>query len=317
MRDWLVRRAHILQGMQQVMGPLPRPALSIPLSVKTLEEIKLFGGLIRRKISYHTDSKDRVVHAYLFLPQNFGKRVPAILCLHQTTSQGKGEPSGVGGSADLQYALELARRGYVTLAPDYPSFGDYKYDFDPRHGYVSGTMKAIYDNVRAVDLLQSLPQVDPGRIGCIGHSLGGHNAMFTAAFEPRIRALVSCCGFSSFVKDDVPSWTGPRYMPRIAAVYGNDARKVPFDFPEIVATFAPRPFLAVACTKDDDFDVSGVKDCLNSARPIYAMYKAESNLVGLYPEAPHSFPPSARKTAYEFFDRAFKMPTKPGAIPRR
>jgi tripartite-type tricarboxylate transporter receptor subunit TctC len=44
-----------------------------------------------------------------------------MLCLHQTTRIGKGEPAGVGGKTDLQYARELAERGYVTLAPDYPT----------------------------------------------------------------------------------------------------------------------------------------------------------------------------------------------------
>ena len=53
-------------------------------------------------------------------------------------------------------------------------------------GYASTTMKAIRDNRRAVDVLQSLPFVDGARLGCIGHSRGGHNAIFTAVFEPRL-----------------------------------------------------------------------------------------------------------------------------------
>ena len=77
---------------------------------------------------------------------------------------------------------ELAEHGYVVLAPDYPYEGEYQPDLYAM-GYVSGTMKAIYDNIRAIDLLQSLPNVDPERIGCIGHSLGGHNSIFTATFD--------------------------------------------------------------------------------------------------------------------------------------
>ena len=88
-----------------------------------------------------------------------------MLCLHQTTKIGKGEPAGVGGNSNLHYAAELAARGYVTLAPDYPNFGDYS--FDPyAHGYESATMKGIWNHMRAVDLLQSLSEVDPQRIGC-------------------------------------------------------------------------------------------------------------------------------------------------------
>ena len=203
----------------------------------------------------------------------------------------------------MKYAYELAERGFVTLAPDYPSLGEHAYDFAPQHGYHSGTMKAVWDNVRAVDLLETLPFVDSQRIGVMGHSLGGHNAIFTALMDERLRVIVSSCGFSSFAKDDVPSWTGPRYLPRLAKQYGNEAACIPFDFPELIAALAPRPFLAVAATRDDDFDVSGVRDCLAAARPVYELHRAATRLQGLYPEAPHSFPDEARKQAYDFLQR--------------
>ncbi|HUE74767.1 MAG TPA: alpha/beta fold hydrolase [Pirellulaceae bacterium] len=163
--------------------------------------------------------------------------------------------------------------------------------------------KAVWDNVRAVDVLQSLAEVDPERIGVIGHSLGGHNALFTAAVEPRLKVIVSSCGFSTFVKDDVPSWTGPRYMPRIASEFGSDARQVPFDFPEILAVLAPRPVLASACSRDDDFDVGGVRDAISAARPIYRLLGKQDHLAAIYPDAPHDFPDEARRQAYEFLDR--------------
>src|SRR5947209_8723302 len=79
------------------------------------------------------------------------------------------EPAGLGGNPNLHYALHLAERGYVTLAPDYPSFGAYPFDFK-KSGFVSGTMKGIWNHMCAVDLLQSLLEVDGERIGCMGHS---------------------------------------------------------------------------------------------------------------------------------------------------
>src|SRR5262249_34342080 len=148
--------------------------------------------------------KDDRVTAYLLIPKASpdrlrGEKYPAMLCLHQTTAIGKGEPAGVGGLPNLRYALEMAERGYVTLAPDYPNFGDYKADAYAK-GYASATMKGIWNHMRAVDLLQSIAEVDGERIGAIGHSLGGHNALFVAAFDPRIKAVVSSCGFNSFSK---------------------------------------------------------------------------------------------------------------------
>lgn len=301
--DWDKRRQHILANMQRVMGDVPDQAKRVPLDVKQVEEVKV-DQLVRRKLTFQSEPGDRVA-AYLFLPPASGKKLPAVLCLHQTTKIGKGEPAGLGGQANLQYALHLAQRGFVTLAPDYPSFGEHAWDFD-KAGYVSGTMKAIWDNMRAVDLLQALPEVDAERIGCIGHSLGGHNAMFSAAFEPRLKVIVSSCGFTRFHKDDMPSWTGKVYMPRIAAVYKNDANRLPFDFTEVVGAFAPRPFLACAAVHDADFDVSGVRDTIAVAKPIYELYGKSDRLQAYYPDCKHDFPADARKTAYEFLDRYLK-----------
>jgi dienelactone hydrolase len=304
--DWEARKSHILAHMQAVMGPLPRPAVPVPLDVRVLEETKL-GPLVRRKIDYHTDSAERRTGAYLLLPADSpnGHKRPAVLCLHQTTPLGKREPAGLGDRENLQYALHLAQRGYVTLAPDYPSFGEYRYDFPASDGYLSGTMKALYENRRAIDLLQSLPQVDGQRIGCIGHSLGGHNAMFTAAFDPRIKAIVSNCGFTRFHKyygGKLAGWTSPRYMPLIAGRYGNDPDRVPFDFTEVVACFAPRAFLASAPLHDDNFEVSGVRDVMAAAKPIYQLYGKPQNLQANYPDCGHDFPPAAREVAYRFLD---------------
>lgn len=298
--DWQVRRGHVLDNVARVMGPFPSQLHRVPLDVKVIEEVKV-GELVRRKVTYQSDPNDRA-SAYIFLPaEKLRGTLPAILALHQTTKVGKDEPAGLGNK-DMAYGLELAKRGYVVIVPDYPSFGEHKYDF-AKSGYASGSMKAVWDNVRAVDLLETLPEVDAERIGAIGHSLGGHNAMFIALFEPRLKAVVSNCGFSSMRKDDLPSWTGPTYMPRIASEFKNDIAKLPFDFHEIVAAFAPRAFLAVAAEKDDDFDVSGVRDVMTAAGTVYKLCAADSRLSAHYPKGPHAFPPDARKTAYEFLDK--------------
>lgn len=124
-QDWAKRRSHILNSMQEVMGPLPTK--KVPLDVKVLEETAKEKYTLK-KITYASEEGDRVP-AYLLIPHKIVGKVPAMLCLHQTTSIGKGEPAGLGGLPNLHYAHELALRGYITLAPDYPGFGDYQYDF--------------------------------------------------------------------------------------------------------------------------------------------------------------------------------------------
>src|SRR5262245_30160997 len=260
--DWAKRRAHILANMQQVMGPLPNAVRKVPLDVRVTEEHQT-PHYLRRKLTFAAEKDDRVP-AYLLVPVKRTGKLPAVLCLHQTVAIGKGEPVGMGERESLRYAVHLAERGYVTLAPDYPSFGEYAYDFG-KSSHASGSMKAIWHNMRAIDLLQALPEVDPERIGCIGHSLGGHNTMFTDAFDSRIKALVSSCGFTNFPKyynGNLKGWTSARYMPRIANMYELKPDRMPFDFPEVVAAFAPRAFLAIAPLHDHNFEVSGVRDCM-------------------------------------------------------
>jgi pimeloyl-ACP methyl ester carboxylesterase len=301
--DWYKRRAQILDSIQLVTGPLPDSTHKVLPDMKILDEDTI-RGVRRIKITYAAEQNDRVP-AYLLIPLLGSKPVPGILCLHQTVSIGKGEPAGMGGSPNLDYALELAEHGYVTLAPDYPNFGDYI--FDPySNSYQSATMKGIWNHMAAVDLLQSLPDVDSSRIGCIGHSLGGHNSLFLAVFDKRIKAVVTSCGFTSFYKyysGDLTGWSHRGYMPRIASVYGKDPSKMPFDFTEILGAISPRALFINAPLKDSNFEISGVYDCVKAAKSVYGLLNADDKILMINPDAPHDFPPVARTEAYRFLDR--------------
>lgn len=296
--------------MEQAMGPVPGAERKVPLDVKVVSEEKL-DGYVRKKITFASEKDDRVP-AWLLIPTaRTGKR-PAMLCLHQTINIGKDEPVGLGKQDSKAQALHLVKRGYVCLAPDYPSFGEYQYDFKAAFKaglYQSGTMKAIWNNMRAVDLLQSLPEVDPDRIGAIGHSLGGHNTLYTAAFDDRIKVAVSSCGFNSFHKyygGNLKGWTSDRYMPRIASEYGNDPKRMPFDFDDVLLAICPRAVFAMSPLKDSNFEVSGVKDVIAKVEPAYKKLGAESKLKAIYPDAGHEWPEDARKEAYEFVDKWLK-----------
>jgi dienelactone hydrolase len=316
--DWQRRREHILANMQRVMGPLPAKS-NAPLRIEILEETK-FDRYTLRKITFAAEGDDRVP-AYLLIPAHTNGagrgrggarapgRLPAMLCLHQTTRIGKAEPAGLGGKENLHYARELAERGIVTLAPDYPNFGDYKVD-PYTMGYASATMKGIVNHRRAVDVLVSLKEVDPKRIGVIGHSLGGHNSLFAAAFDPRLRAVVTSCGFNSFAKyysGNLTGWSHKGYMPRIAEMFDKSPARMPFDFTEILGALAPRAVFINAPLRDANFEVSGVRDCVTAARPIYEqIYRAGDRLQVEYPDAEHDFPGEVRQRAYRFVESTLR-----------
>lgn len=307
--DWEIRRHHVLLNFLKVAGPFPPETRRVPLDIQFLGEEDL-GDVVRKKVSFATEPGNRSF-AFLLTPKNTSAPLPAVLCLHQTTPRGKDEPAGVAGNQELCLALELARRGYVTLAPDYPGYGEDQTDAYAL-GYASATMKGIWNHLRAVDFLVSLPEVDAERIAVAGHSLGGHNAIFVALFDPRLKAVVTSCGFTSFEKyygGDLTGWSHRGYMPRIATIYAKEADQIPFDFSELLAALAPRSVFINAPLRDDNFEVRGVQDCVWAAEPVYELLGAKGSLIVVHPEAAHSFPSEVRQKAYDFLDRLFdKVP---------
>ena len=78
---------------------------------------------------------------------------------------------------------------------------------------------------------------------------------------------------------------------------------MPFDFPDILVALAPRPIFINAPLRDSNFEVSGVRDCVDAAAPVYAnVFGAGDRLVAVYPDAAHDFPPAIREQAYRFLD---------------
>lgn len=303
-QDWSRRRSHILDSMQEVMGPLPTK--KVPLDVKVLEETAKEKYTLK-KITYASEEGDRVP-AYLLVPHKIVGKAPAMLCLHQTTAIGKGEPAGLGGLPNLHYAHELALRGYIALAPDYPSFGDYQYDFK-KSKHASGTIKGVWNHICAVDLLCAMESVDKEKIGVIGHSLGGHNSLFVAAFDERIKAVITSCGFTSFPRyynGNIKGWTSDRYMPRLSTVYKLKTEYVPFDFPEILGTIAPRALFINAPMEDSNFEVDGVKECVAAAQGVFRLLNSRTGMQAYYPECKHDFPNEIRRVAYDWLTKAFE-----------
>ena len=285
-------RAQILKAMEEVMGPLPPRPKTAP-QVEVIVSVELPNQLIRQKIVI-----DDGLTAYRFLPAS---RVPspAAVCLHQTYRPGKAEPAGLSGKPNLFYALELAQRGFVTIAPDYPNFGDYEYD-PYAHGYASCTMAGIVNHMRVVDVLEAMPEVRRGAIATIGHSLGGHNSLFLAAFDDRVRAAVTSCGFNSWAKymgGKIAPWGGIRYMPRVVSVFNADIARMPFDFHDVLNAIAPRPIYINAPLRDSNFEYSGVDDCVAKA-------EQRERIVLRHPDAEHDFPAEIRMEAYEFLSKA-------------
>lgn len=309
------KRQQILKGMEKAMGKLPDrsnlPAFDIEITDSAMED-----RFTRYTLSFSVAENERLP-VYLYVPKQKGsiQRIPAMLVLHGTSVLGKGVVDGQGPLPNRAHARELAERGYVVIAPDYPSFGDLKdHNFDTDR-YESATMQAIYNHMRCVDLLQSRTDVDPENIGVLGHSLGGHNAMFIAAFDTRLKVAVSSSGWTQFeyynIGDEASKkyggrlgpWAQTRYMPLIRTKYKLDAKLIPFNFDDIITAIAPRAFFSVSPLRDANFDVKGVRAGISLAEKVYNNLGAADLLQVRYPDAAHDFPVENRKEVYGFLDR--------------
>ncbi len=305
--DWEKRRAEILAGMQKVMGPLPGPEKRCPLQIE-LQDEKDCGSYVRRAIIFRPEPKS-IIPAYLLIPKTALKGnqpAPGVLCLHPTDDKiGNKTVVGLGGAPHRAYAAELAERGFVTIAPAYPLLANYQPDLKAL-GYQSGTMKAIWDNIRALDLLDALPFVRHGKYGAIGHSLGGHNSLFTAVFDPRIQVVVSSCGFDSFLDymdGHIKGWTSERYMPQLLQY---PLAEIPFDFYEVIAAIAPRTCYVSAPFNDTNFKWRSVYKIEQAAQPVYQLHGAHSRLIVEHPNCEHDFPDEIREKAYRVLAQALE-----------
>ncbi|MDR1746741.1 MAG: alpha/beta fold hydrolase [Tannerella sp.] len=318
MADWDVKRAEIQDSIEAIMGPLPPLENLPPLNIRYTDS--LVTPDYTRYTIWFTAAENEDVPAYLYLPagKKSGRKFPAMLALHPTGDPGKAIVDGAA-KPDRAYGKELAQRGYVVIAPDYPSFGDLK-NYDFKHDrYLSGSMTGIFYHIRSVDVLESLPFVDKERIGVIGHSLGGHNAMWVASFEPRLKLIVSSCGWCEHDYFDI----GPapdneefrgsgrlwgdaqeRYYPLLRDKYNFDDHAVPYQWYEVIGLLAPRPFFSHSPVNDDNFNVEGVRVGIEKGIEAYHFFNAEENLCVLYSDVGHNFGDSRWK-AYTWIDSVF------------
>ncbi|MFD2082519.1 Dienelactone hydrolase family protein [Actinopolymorpha cephalotaxi] len=258
-------------------------------------------------------------YAWLLTPSDAAAPRPAVIALHQTTASGKAEVVGLETTGDVshvQYAAELAARGFVVLAPDAIAFGERQAghanaryrsaaEFFAAHPDGSVMAKMAFDVSRAVDLLHLLPQADASRIGCIGHSHGAYGTLFAMLAEPRIAAGVVSCGLNLLRRDPSPHrwWSQTALIPRLG-LYAPAVEQTPLDFHHWLALVAPRPLMVVAGTRDAIFPDLEEARWLDGVREVYAAYGAESSFVPWVFDGPHTFPPAARHQAYRMLTDA-------------
>ncbi|MDQ0615337.1 dienelactone hydrolase [Microbacterium sp. W4I4] len=307
---WQSRRAEILERWLDALGELP-PLLSEPRV--ELGEAESFPTHVRRRIVFTTGDQDQVP-ALVLTPIAPGRR-PAVLALHPTAEEGKADIATAEGRDDRRYALELVERGYVVLAPDAITAGERvsagaqpfaTAEFVRSHPGTSPVAKMLSDHRHALSVLAALDEVDPTRIGVIGHSLGGYNAWFLAGLDARVAAVVSSCGFLAFAGDPDENRWGERdwfsHFPLLSPMLreGN----VPFEWTEILALVAPTPLFTWLATGDEYFpNWRESIAALQTVSDLYTQLEQPDAMVSWVGHGGHDFPAHVREAAYGFLDR--------------
>jgi hypothetical protein len=172
--------------------------------------------------------------------------------------------------------------------------------------------------MRGLDYLESLPFADVSNAGTIGHSLGGHNSVYTAVFDERLKVIVTSCGLDSYLdyyNGDEKNWVlergwcQTRYMPKLADYKGKLA-DIPFDFHEMIGALAPRHVFISAPKQDSNFKADSVDRVVKAAKDVFKLYGKPDNLRMEHPDGGHDFSPEMRELAYKLFDEVLTKPRK-------
>jgi len=237
-------------------------------------------------------------------------------------------------------ANELVQRGYIVAVIDSFYFGERRIDVPPpeemQHDFllaaegsdqwlalidrVSAQMESTvakslcwagvtwpgilaWDDMRTVDFLLTLPQVDPSRIGCMGLSMGGLRGALLGALDTRVKA-VCIVGWMTTLADALEnevarhSWCS--FVPGLPPL---------LDWPDVAALHAPDPLLVMQGSRDDMFPLKGYQRAAERLRAIYAKAGVPGNLdIGLF-DLPHNFNLEMQHQAWAFFDNVLKDQT--------
>ena len=331
--DWAAKRRDVRKRFLALLRDEAAP--SPPGDIEVAVEREWDGGGFRiLYVSYPVESDERA-HAYLAIP---GGPVPAggfpgVVCLHGTTNWGArqtlglppepGDPHGDRAIEGKDFARQLVRRGYATISPEHfccasrmPKAGPYETaEFYKRHPDWSAAGKYTYESRIACSVLAARREVDAGRLGVTGHSLGGHGSIWLAAYDERIRCAAPSCAGLTFRENPEPlHWSRDHwyiYFPQLRAEF-LAGRTVACDFHEMMSLIAPRPLLERFALNDHDPAGQAHRVMLHlKLRELYRLLGAESAHAFLVFGDGHSIPDLSSDAMLSWMDRWLKHDGNP------
>jgi len=310
--DWSRRRAEILTEWHGLMGQWPE--------VITEPEVEILETSKREDFTQHKVrflwTPDEKTTGYLLIPdQKSTEPMPAVLTVYY-------EPeTAIGlGKEERDFAYQLTRRGFVTLSigtSDATAAKTYSLYWPSLEGAkVQPLSMLAYAAANAWHVLASRPEVDPERIGVVGHSFGGKWAMFASCLYDKFACGVwSDPGIVFDIRPSVNYWEPwylgyhpPPWRKRSVPSEENLVRGLypqllenGRDLHELHALMAPRPFLVSGGSEDPPYRWRALNHTVEVNRIL-----GFENRVAMHNRPDHGPNPESNAVIYDFFENVLK-----------
>lgn len=286
----LLWQERLREKLTELIGGFPQERTALePARVEARE----YPAYVREKITF-SSRRGVSVLAYVLRPKAAASPLATVVCV-PGHGRGVDEIVGIGpdgedlpGSEGYQreFAIQAVERGLAVVAIEPMAFGHRRDPVTRQHGHDSSACQPaagaalllgetmigwrVWDVMRAIDYIETRPDLDDGRVGCVGISGGGTCALFTAALDQRIRcAYVS--GYLNTFRASIMSLSHciDNYIPGIlnwAEMY------------DVAGLIAPRPLFSDAGEHDPLFPVADAKESFRLVKRVYAVLGAEDRV---------------------------------------
>jgi dienelactone hydrolase len=295
--QWEAVRAKRLEEMRDMLGLLPWPDRT-PLNVRITARLDK-GAYTVENIAFESMPKVYVT-GNLYLPKAAGRK-PAIIyvCGHAYSPHGD-------KTVYQRHGISFAKNGYAAFILDSIQIAE---TFALHHGvgwqempdwYSRGYTPAgveVWNAMRAIDYLETRPEVDPSRIGMTGRSGGAAMTWFTAAVDPRVRAAAPVMGISTYAANLIED------TQRLHCDCMFTVNSWMHDMMHQGALIFPRPLRMMHGSRDALFPVAGYEEFETKMERLYAAAGKADSFDNVVVDTGHADSDYLREQAIRFFDR--------------
>ena len=299
------RKAEIIERVRFAVGLDILPPFS-EKAPKVFQKL-IYQGVVLQAVEIETYPGLRLTGT-LYLPEKISGPLPGIICPHGHWAQGRVHHDARGGV--VMRCFQLAKLGFAVFSYDMIGYNDHNdlphhfpAEFKRRadlYGISPFALQTV-NSLRAMDFLESLPEVAPDRLGCTGASGGGSQTWFISLLDERIKVLAPVCMLSAHFQGGCGCEEGS--LLRLGGL-GN------FD---ILSCVAPRPVMLPSVTQDWTnlnpwYEIPQLKE-------VYKLYGAEDKIFHFHREREHNYDRITRESVYSFFRRELKGEICPDITP--